>query len=111
MTLDVAPVSPQVILTTRRQEFGVQRLYSLRLQSRGPYQWYIAKPSPFSLALVFDARTGTRLDPLPYSLLAVVASEVMAESHLDGMESATEYNRYYADVRVPVVKTHVVGDQ
>lgn len=109
--LDAAPIAPQTILATLRQELGVQRLYSLRLQSRGPHLWYIAKPSPFALAMVFDARTGTRLDPLPDSLLAVVASEALAGSRAEGLESTTEYNRYYSVDRVPVVKARVVGDQ
>ncbi len=109
--LDQAVVTPTALLETLASTHGIKRLYWVRLQSRGPHLWYVVKPTPFALAMVFDARTGARLDPLPDSLLAVVANEALVGGSVGTLESATEYNRYYEVDRVPVVRAHLVGTQ
>ncbi len=109
--LDEATVDPTAVLRKLATEHGIERVYWLRLQSRGPHLWYVVKPTPYVLAMVFDARTGERLDPLPDALLHVVAGEALAGGRVAGLESATEYNRYYELDRVPVVRASIVGDQ
>ncbi len=109
--LDAAAVDPNAMLGKLASEHGIERLYWLRLQSRGPHLWYVAKPTPYSLAMVFDANTGKRLDPLPDDLLSVVAGEALAGGEVGALESTTEYNRYYAVDRLPVVRATIGGEQ
>jgi hypothetical protein len=107
--LGAAPVTPTAVLRRAAAEHGVERVHWLRLQSRGPHLWYVVKPTPYALAMVFDARTGARLDPLSDELLALTAGEALLGSRVDRLEAATEYNRYYAVDRVPAVQAHLVG--
>jgi hypothetical protein len=109
--LDAATVDPNAILGKLATEHGIKRIYWMRLQSRGPHLWYVVKPTPFALAMVFDARTGERLDPLPDELLAVVAGEALAGGRVMALDSATEYNRYYEIDRLPAVRATIGGDQ
>lgn len=109
--LDAASVDPNAILRTLAADHGIKRIYWLRLQSRGQHLWYVVKPTPYALAMVFDARTGKRLDPLTDDLLAVVAGEALGGSRFVELEPATEYNRYYEVDRLPVVRATVAGDQ
>ena len=108
--LDEAAVTPDAVLR-RAAAHGLERVYSLRLQSRGDELWYVVKPTPYALAMVFDARTGARLDPLSDERLALVAGEALVGSRATGIEDAPEYNRYYAVDRVPAVRARVAGDQ
>jgi len=109
--LDAATVTPAAVLARVAAEHGIERVYWLRLQSRGPHLWYVVKPTPYALAMVFDARTGERLDPLPDDLLKVVAGEALAGGRVAALETATEYNRYYTADRLPVVRASVAGRQ
>lgn len=109
--LDAATVSPTALLRRLSTEYGIDRVYWIRLQSRGPHLWYVVKPTPFALAMVFDARSGKRLDPLSDALLTTVAGEALAGGRVAGLHSATEYNRYYDVDRVPVVRARIVGAQ
>lgn len=109
--LDLATVTPNAVLERARRDHGVERVYWLRLQSRGPHLWYVVKPTPYSAAMVYDARTGTRLDPLSDSLLAVVADEALEGSRVSGLAPASEYNRYYAADRLAAVRAQVDGAQ
>lgn len=109
--LDGARIAPEAILRRVRAEHGLERVHALRLESRGAWLWYVVKPTPYALAMTFDAHTGARLDPLPDSLLAVVAGEALRGSRVARVEDAPEYNRYYAVDRVPAVRAHVVGEQ
>lgn len=109
--LDAAIVDPTALLTKLATEHGIERIYWLRLQSRGPHLWYVVKPTPYALAMIFDARSGERLDPLPDDLLAVVADEALAGGRVAALEAGTEYNRYYDVDRVPVALASVVGNQ
>lgn len=109
--LDAATVTPGAVLQRAAAEHGLERVYWLRLQSRGPHLWYVVKPTPYAGAMVFDARTGERLDPLSDELLAVVAGEALLGSRFDGLEHAMESNRYYAADRVPAVQARVAGAQ
>lgn len=111
LRLDAATVTPTAVLGRLRSEYGIERLYSLRLQSRGPHLWYVAKPTPYALAMVFDARTGARLDPLPDSLMAIVAGEALVGGQVERIEPASEYNRFYAADRVPAVQASIAGTQ
>jgi hypothetical protein len=61
--------------------------------------------------MVFDARTGQRLDPLSDDRLAVVAGEALAGGRVSAVEAATEYNRYYEVDRLDVVRASIVGNQ
>ncbi len=109
--LDEASVDPTAVLKTLAKDHGIERVYWLRLQSRGSQLWYVAKPTPYALAMVFDARSGARLDPLPDALLEVVAGEALAGGRVAAREPAPEYNRYYELDRVPVVRASIEGEQ
>lgn len=109
--LDAAAVAPGAVLRRAAAERGLERVYWLRLQSRGPHLWYVVKPTPYAPAMVFDARTGARLDPLSDDLLALTAGEALLGSRFDRLEDAPEYNRYYEADRVPAVRARVVGAQ
>jgi hypothetical protein len=109
--LDEATVAPDAVLRRAAAEHGLERVYWLRLQSRGPHLWYVVKPTPYAAAMVFDARTGARLDPLSDEMLAVAANEALRGSRFEGLEHATEYNRYYEADRVPAVRARVGGAQ
>lgn len=109
--LDSADIEPSVLLARLESEYGLERIYWLRLQSRGSQLWYVVKPTPTALAMTFDARSGARLDPLPDSLLAMVAAEALLGSPVVRVDSATEYNRYYEINRVPAVWAEVSGAQ
>lgn len=109
--LDAASITPNALLKRLADEEGIERVFWLRLQSRGPHLWYVARPTPYSLAMVFDARTGMRLDPLPDSLLAVVAGEALVSGRASRIEPVTEYNRYYEVDRVPAVRASIDGEQ
>lgn len=111
VTLDSARISPTSLLQRLASEHGMERIYWLRLQSRGPHLWYTVKPTPSALAMVFDAQTGTRLDPLSDENVATVASEALVGARFESLEEGPEYNRYYDVSRVPAVKARVVGDQ
>ena len=109
--LDAATVTPASVLQRAAAEHGIERVHWLRLQSRGPHLWYVLKPTPYALAMVFDARTGDRLDPLSDELLALTAGEALLGSRFARLEAAPEYNRYYEADRVPAVRAQVVGAQ
>lgn len=109
--LDAATLTPNAVLQKLAAEHGIERVHWLRLESRGPHLWYVARPTPFSLAMVFDARTGERLDPLSDELLALTADEALVGSRFDRLEAAPEFNRDYEIDRVPAVAATVVGDQ
>ncbi len=109
--LDAATVEPTTVLNTLAKEYGIQRVYWLRLQSRGAHLWYVVKPTPYAQAMVFDAHTAARLDPLPDELLEVVAGEALVGGRVAALEFTTEYNRYYQLDRLPVVRASIVGDQ
>lgn len=109
--LEGATVDPTTMLHKLAIDYRLERVYWLRLQSRGTHLWYVVKPTPFALAMVFDAHTGARLDPLSDELLEVAAGEALAGGRVAGLESTKEYNRYYEIDRLPVVRANIVGDQ
>lgn len=109
--LDAARIDPTSMIRQLAREEGLDRVYWLRLQSRGPHLWYVVKPTPFSLAMVFDANTGARLDPLTDRMLEVVAGEALVGGRVAALEPTTEYNRYYTVDRVPAVRAKVTGDR
>lgn len=109
--LSEASVSPSAMLAKLAAEHSIERVYWLRLQSRGAHLWYVVKPTPYALAMVFDARTGQRLDPLSDELLTVVAGEALVGSHVSSLTPASEYNRYYAAPRLEAVRAKLAGAQ
>ncbi len=109
--LDAATVAPTAVLKKLATDYGIHRVYWLRLQSRGAHLWYVVKPTPYAQAMVFDAHTAARLDPLSDELLKVVAGEALVGGRVEALESTTEYNRYYELDRLPVVRARIAGDQ
>ena len=107
VALDSGTIAPTALLRRLAAEYGIERVYWLRLQARGPHLWYIVKPTPSALAMVFDARAGNRLDPLADELLATVASEALVGARFAGLEDGPEYNRYYDVSRVPAVRARL----
>ncbi len=111
VSLQSAVIAPSALLQRMSAEHGLDRVYWLRLQARGPHLWYVVKPTPSALAMVFDARTGERLDPLSDELLATVASEALVGTRFASLEGVTEYNRYYDVDRVQAVRARLQGEQ
>lgn len=109
--LDEAKISPSALLKQLASEYGIERVHWLRVESRGPHLWYVVRPTPYSLAMTFDARSGRRLDPLSDELLALVANESLVGTTVVGMESVDEFNRDYALDRIPAVAATMAGEQ
>ncbi len=106
-----ARISPDSLLSVLNRDYQLDSIYWLKLQSRGPHLWYVVQPTPFALGMVFDARTGARLDPLPDSLLEVVANEALTGTHAGEMSQLAEYHRDYDVAKVPAVKFVMQGEQ
>jgi hypothetical protein len=111
LPLQGAQQSPNEILARLSRDHGVDRIQWLRLESRGPHLLYVAKPTPYALAMTFDARTGERLDPLDDELLLVTANEALIGTRAERLVPVQEYNRYYDIDRVPAVEARMVGEQ
>jgi hypothetical protein len=110
-SLDGARVRPGELLQRIAAEHGLARIHWMRLESRGSRLWYVVRPTPFSTAMTFDAITGERLDPLPDSTMMELANEALVGSRAESIESVMEFNRDYADDRVPAVAVRMIGDQ
>ncbi|MBY0488206.1 MAG: hypothetical protein K2R93_00060 [Gemmatimonadaceae bacterium] len=109
LPLERAPWTPAAILKLAAPDEA--KVFSLRLESRGPYMWYVVKTGPNALARTFDARTGKRLDPLPDSLLTAVANEALVGSRVVELTSAPEANRFYLGGPVSAVRARLEGQQ
>ena len=109
--LDEARVTPSTILRAAA-DFGVEEAYSVRLESHGRYLLYVVRPTPYALAMTFDAMTGERLDPLSDSLMLAIAAEHLAGTkpvHVLG--DVSEYHRDYDLRSVPAARISMDGDQ
>ncbi len=111
LPLDKAKLGPSDILRKLSADYGIRRIDWIRLESQGPHLWYVVRPTPFSLAMTFDANSGKRLDPLPENLLTIVANETLAGTYAASMEDQPEFNRDYALDRVPAVAAKMTGEQ
>jgi hypothetical protein len=111
ISLDQAVITPTALLKRLADEHGVERVHWVRLESRGPHLWYVVRPTPFSLAMTFDARTGQRLDPLSDEHLALTANEALVGTRFASLEPTPEFNRDYEIDRVPAVEAKMVGQQ
>ena len=103
-------VAPSDILT-RAGEAGVDRLYWLRLEVIGDRPVYVAKPGPFDVELVYDARTGQRLDPLSDEAVSAIADAELEGSWTVEAHALEEFNRYYLVDRVSAVALTMEGEQ
>lgn len=109
--LDAARVPPTAILREAAR-LGVDRAYAIRLEAHGDHLLYVVRPTPYALAMTFDAETGARLDPLSDSLLLAIAAE-----HLEGTTAVRvigdrdEYHRDYDLPVVPAARIEMGGDQ
>lgn len=106
-----ASLTPNRMLEVLASQHGLERIHWLRLEARGPHLWFMARATPFSPVMSFDAHTGRRLDPLSDDLLSVVANEALQGSRLEKLVPIAEFNRDYAADRVPAVAATVVGEQ
>lgn len=106
-----ARLEPADILHKLSREYGIERVHWIRLESRGTHLLYVARPTPFSLAMTFDANSGQRLDPLPDALLGAIANESLVGSRLESLEDTSEFNRDYEIGRVPAVTARLAGEQ
>jgi hypothetical protein len=111
VNLAEATVTPTALLRRLSTDYKLDRIHWMRLESRGPHLWYVVRPTPFSLAMTFDARTGERLDPLSDDLLALSANEALVGTRFEKLEAVPEFNRDYDIDRVPAVAATVVGEQ
>jgi hypothetical protein len=103
-------VEPSEILARTGDE-GLDRLYWLRLEVLGDQPVYVAKPGPFDVELVYDARTGRRLDPLSDEAVRSIADAELEGSWAEEADGLEEFNRYYLVDRVPAVALTMEGDQ
>ena len=109
--LDDASVSPSTILRAAA-DFGADQPFSIRLESHGRYLLYVVRPTPYALAMTFDAMTGERLDPLSDSLMLAIADEHLAGTRaVRILEDVTEYHRDYDLPGVPAARILMDGDQ
>lgn len=106
-----ASVSPSEVMQKATQQAGIDRAYWLRLESRGPHLLYVVKPTPYALAMTFDAFTGERLDPLPDSIMRTIADEALVGTRAAALDDVGEYNRYYTVDEVPAVRATMEGQQ
>lgn len=106
-----ASLTPNRLLEVLASQHGLERIHWLRLEARGPHLWYMARATPFSPVMSFDAHTGQRLDPLSDDLISVVANESLQGSRLEKLVPVAEFNRDYAADRVPAVAATMVGEQ
>ena len=90
---------------------GLERIYWLRLEPLGGEPAYIAKPGPFELERVYDARSGDRLDPLSDEMLRRVGNGELTGSAVASIDDGSEFNRYYTMDEVPAVALEMEGDQ
>lgn len=90
---------------------GHDRLYWLRLELVAGRPAYVAKPGPFSAELVYDARSGRRLDPLSDDVLRTIANSELEGSRVSAAHDIEEFNRYYTVERVPAVAFAMEGEQ
>lgn len=106
-----ATLQPAALLNRLSSDYGIERVHWLRLESRGAHLWYVVRPTPSSLAMTFDARSGERLDPLPDDLLRTVANESLEGSRAVALRDTMEFNRDYGVDRVPAVEVTMSGQQ
>lgn len=111
LPLTQAKLQPSDILRKLQSDYGIKHIQWLRLESRGKHLWYVVRPTPFSLAMTFDAYSGQRLDPMSDELLAIAANESLVGTRVSGMIDQPEFNRDYAVDRVPAVAVKMVGEQ
>ncbi len=109
--LDAAVVTPTALLAAVARD-GIDEVYALRLESHGPYLLYVLRPTPYALAMTFDAITGARLDPLPDSIVLAMASEHLAGTTAGRLiGDVSEYHRDYDRRSIPSVRIAMVGAQ
>ncbi len=111
LRLETAGVAPPSSALAWAEADGLERVYWLRLQAMAGSFVYVAKPGPFDLERVYDARTGARLDPLPPDFLERIASATLVDTRPVHGEHTPEFNRYYTVDRVPAVSFRMAGAQ
>lgn len=109
--LDRARIAPRELLRRIETEYGIARVHWLRLESRGSGLRYVARPTPFSPAMTFDADTGRRLDPLPDATLIEIANEALVGTTVERVEPVLEFNRDYEQDRLPALAARMKGEQ
>ena len=105
-----AAVEPSEVLRTLARE-GLHRVYWLRLDVLGQQPVYVAKPGPYELERLYDARSGQRLDPLSDEVLVAVANGELVGTTVSQAGEHPEFNRYYTMDQVPAVALTMEGDQ
>ncbi len=109
--LDESQVSPSTILRAAA-DFGAEQPYSIRLESHGRHLLYVVRPTPYALAMTFDAMTGERLDPLSDSLMLAIADEHLAGTKaVRVLGEVSEYHRDYDLPGVPAARILMDGEQ
>ncbi len=109
--LNQAKLQPMDVLKKLKSEYGILKIQWLRLESQGDNLWYVVRPTPYSLAMTFDARSGARLDPLSDKLLTVVANQSLVGTRVSSIKDQPEFNRDYVIDRVPAAAIQMVGEQ
>jgi hypothetical protein len=107
---DPSLVGPSEILSGLEAE-GVERIYWLRLEPLAGAPAYVVKPGPFDLERVYDARTGSRIDPLPEARLRAIADAHLTGTRVTEVHESDEFNRYYSAGRVPALAMRMDGAQ
>ena len=109
--LDDARVPPDSILRLVSAT-GVEEVYAVRLESHGGHLLYVVRPTPYALAMTFDAMTGRRLDPLPDSVLLHIANEKLTGTRaVRILGEVEEYHRDYDTPAVPAARILMEGAQ
>ena len=109
--LENADLLPPSQVLRRMAAEGLHRAYWLRLEPLAGQPVYIVKPGPYDLELVYDARTGARLDPLDQEFLVRIADSELDGTRVTEARELGEFNRYYRTDRVPGLALSMEGAQ
>lgn len=104
-------LEPEQILESAATEPDSSEAFWIRLDSFGEVPVYLVKPTPFSEARVFDARSGRRLDPLSDDLIRAVANQSLVGSRAVALEPSSVYHRDYLRSELPAVRVRMEGEQ
>lgn len=111
LDLRQARFKPDQLLKRLKEVEQLERVHWIRLEARGERLLYTVKPTPFVEAMVFDASTGERLDPLSYQLLTEIANESLVGTRVARLSKGEQFHREYLKESIETAVFHMEGQQ
>lgn len=111
LDLGQAKIAPAQLLKRLKEVEQLERVQWIRLEARGDRLLYTVKPKPFVEAMVFDAFTGERLDPLSNELLTVIANESLDGTQVARMSEGKQFHREYLKESIETAVLQMEGRQ